>query len=275
MQNTLSPLVERALMGNRRPLEFYLREHSHLPGPRANLGLVNDLCHLLAVLTPVQPDNVHMVLNYLVRDHYKEVECNTPAEFVLLCGLVGFGACAAVRLEWRGETVEFLDRCASSGSWRIREGVAMAFQRLLPAAPRETLSHLHQLASTGHYLQQRAAIAAVAEPALLNTPDMVSGALGMQRVVLEHLHQATAAERKREDVRALRKTLGYTLSVVTAATPEEGFALMRECAAWGDADVLWVLRENLKKRRMAKFPEHVDGLARLLNMPPPDLRPPG
>jgi hypothetical protein len=264
MHDTLSPLVDRALAGNRRPLEFYLREQSHLPGPRANLELVNDLSHLLAVLAPVQSDNVHMLLNHLVHNHYKAIESNTPDEFVMLCGVVAFGACAAKRPEWRGETVEFLDRCAASSSWRVREGVAIAFQRLLCTAPREILDHLTTLAYTGDYLQQRAAIAAIAEPGLLNTPDMVSEALNIQRMVLEHLHRAPAADRKRENFRALRKALGYTLSVVTAATPKDGFALMRMCAGWGDADVVWVLRENLKKKRLAKYVEHVEELARLL-----------
>jgi hypothetical protein len=264
MHDTLSPLVDRALAGNRRPLEFYLREQSHLPGPRANLELVNDLSHLLAVLAPVQSDNVHMLLNHLVHNHYKAIESNTPDEFVMLCGVVAFGACAAKRPEWRGETVEFLDRCAASSSWRVREGVAIAFQRLLCTAPREILDHLTTLAYTGDYLQQRAAIAAIAEPGLLNTPDMVSEALNIQRMVLEHLHRAPAADRRRENFRALRKALGYTLSVVTAATPEDGFALMRMCAGWGDADVVWVLRENLKKKRLAKYVEHVEELARLL-----------
>jgi hypothetical protein len=265
MHETLTPLVERALVGNRRPLEFFLREESHLPGTRANLELVNELSHLLAVLAPVQPDNVHMLLNHLVHHHYKEVENNTPDEFVILCGVVAFGACAAERPEWRGETIEFLDRCAGSSSWRVREGVAMAFQRLLSTVPQETLDHLIALAKKGDYLQQRAAIAAIAEPALLNTPERVNGALDIQRVVLERLHKAPAADRKREDFRALRKALGYTLSVVTAARPEDGFALMRVSAGWGDADIEWVLRENLKKKRLAKFVEDVKEIGHLLS----------
>src|SRR2546421_9103978 len=94
---------------------------------------------------------------------------------------------------------------------------------------------------------------------------MVNGALEIQRAVLRRLHQAPAAERKREDFRALRKALGYTLSVVTAAAPEEGFALMRDGVAWGDADIVWVLRENLKKKRLAKFAKHTGELGRLLD----------
>jgi hypothetical protein len=140
----------------------------------------------------------------------------------------------------------------------------MAFQRLLSTTPRETLSHLLKLARNGDYLQQRAAIAAVAEPALLNTPDIIRGALDIQHVVMERLHKVPAADRKGEDFRALRKALGYTLSVVTAATPEDGFALMQICAGWSDADVVWILRENLKKKRLAKFVDHVKELSKLL-----------
>ena len=265
MYDTLTPLVERAMMGNRRPLEFYLREQSRLPGQRANLELMNDLSHLLAVLTQEQPDSVRALLNHLIHHHYKGVANNTPEEFVMLCGVVSFGACAAVKPEWRGETIEFLNDCAGNGSWRVREGAAIAFQRLLQMAPQETLHHLTGLACTGDYWQQRAAIAAVAEPALLNALEMVNGALEIQRVVLGRLHLAPAAERKREDFRALRKALGYTLSVVTAAAPEEGFALMRDGAAWGDADIIWILRENLKKKRLAKFAEYTGELGRLLD----------
>jgi hypothetical protein len=52
--------------------------------------------------------------------------------------------------------------------------------------------------------------------------------------------------------------------VVAAATPEKGFALMRECAGWGDPVVNWLLRENLKKKRLAKFTEHAEKVSRLL-----------
>ena len=108
------------MMGNRRPLEFYLREQSRLPGQRANLELMNDLSHLLAVLTQEQPDNVRALLHHLIHHHYKGVDSNTPDEFVMLCGVVSFGACAAVRPEWRGETIEFLNDCARSSSWRLK-----------------------------------------------------------------------------------------------------------------------------------------------------------
>jgi hypothetical protein len=263
MHETLSSLVARAFTGNQRPLEFYLREQSRLPGTRANLELVNSLSNLLTAVVLEQPDQVWMLLNYLVRDE-QTVATNTPDEFIVLCGVVAFGACATVRPEWRRGVFELLGRFASSGSWRVREGVAMAFQRLLPVAPQETIEYLMELATKGNCFQQRASVAAIAEPPMLNTPTMIDAALAIQRLVLERLHALPAGVRKREDVRTLRQGLGYTLSVVAAAIPEKGFALMRECAGWGDPDINWILRENLKKKRLAKFVEHTEKVSRLL-----------
>ncbi len=263
MYDTLSSLVERALSGNQRPLEFYLREQSRLPGSRANLELVSDLSELLAAVVTEQPGEARMLLLYLVRDT-KTVVSNTPAEFVVLCGVVAFGACAAMRSDWRGEVFDLLGQFACSPAWRVREGAALAFQRLLPVAAQETIEYLMELAAEGNCFQQRASIAAIAEPPLLHTPALIEAALTIQQLVLERLHAIPAAERKRADVRVLRQALGYTLSVVAAAAPEKGFALMRECATWGDPDINWVLRENLKKKRLAKFTEHTQKVSKLL-----------
>jgi hypothetical protein len=263
MHETLASLVERALNGSRRPLEFYLREQSRLPGKRANLELVNELSNLLGAVVTEYAKQTRTLLTYLVRDGEK-VEVNTPGEFVVLCGIVASGACAAVLPGWRGEIFELLSHYAGSISWRVREAVSMAFQQLLPAATEETIIYLMMLATEGSNFQQRASIAAVAEPPLLHTPEIINAALSIQRIVLERVHTIPAAERKREDFRTLRQALGYTLSVVTAAAPEKGFALMRQCASWNDPDINWVLRENLKKKRLAKFAEHTEKLSRML-----------
>jgi hypothetical protein len=263
MHETLSSLVARAFTGNRRPLEYYLRAQSRLPGPRANLELVNNLSNLLVAIVPEQPEQVWMLVHYLVQDE-KTVERNTPDEFIVLCGVVAFGACASVQTEWHTEVFEMMKDYACSKSWRVREGVSMALQRLLPVIPQETIDFLIELATKGNCFQQRASIAAIAEPSLLQAQTMIDAALAIQRFVLERLHELSTTDRKSEDVRALRQSLGYTLSVVTAASPEKGFALMRNCAKWNDTDINWILRENLKKKRLAKFVEHTEKVSKLL-----------
>ena len=263
MHETLSSLVARAFTGNRRPLEYYLLDQSRLPGTRANLELVNSLSNLLVAIVPEQPEQVWMLVHYLVRDE-KTVAKNTPDEFVVLCGVVAFGACGSVREEWHSEVFDTMKLFACNKSWRVREGVAIALQRMLPAAPQETIEFLIELATNGNCFQQRASIAAIAEPALLQDQVLIDAALMIQRIVLERFHELSIVDRKREDVRVLRQALGYTISVVTAATPEKGFALMRNCVKWNDPDINWVLRENLKKKRLAKFVEHTEKVSKLL-----------
>lgn len=253
MHDTLSSLVERALMGSPRPLEFYLREHSGLPGPHANTELANDVSTLLAASIPRHPDKVHFLVNYFANNERKAVVSNTPAEFVMLCGVLAFGSCAAAYPEWQDEMFVYLKQYACSQFWRVREFVAMAYQRLLQADAQTTLAHLMELAKNGNYLQQRAAVTTLAEPQLFYSSDLVIPALEVQRIVLCGIHAVPVRDRKREDFRVLRRALGHTVSVVTAAAPEKGFALLSECATWNDADITWVLRENLRKKRLAKF----------------------
>jgi hypothetical protein len=263
MHDTLPPLIERALVENSRPLEFYLREQSHLPGTRANLGLVGEVSDELASMVSRHPKQVWELLRALSQDALV-AETNTPAEFVALCGVVAYGACAAAFANWRPDVYVMLSRMSSSASWRVREGVAMAYQRLLAVAPEATLSYLRDLAADGDCLQQRACIAAVAEPILLQTAQMKEGALEIQRLVVHCFHGIPLSERKREDVRILRQGLSFTLSVAVAALPESGFTLLRECASWADPDINWILRENLKKKRLLKFTEYTAHLASML-----------
>jgi hypothetical protein len=264
MHDTLSSLVERALAGNQRPLEFYLRSNSRLPGQRANLELANDFAYLLAIAIPRCADNVHALLEYFTNDEHRVVASNTPEEFILLCSVISFGTCSAAQPTWRTETFTLLESFACSAYWRIREGAAIAYQRLLTADAPATINHLTCLATDGNYLQQRAAVAAIAETPLLYNNDILPAALRLQLIVLERMRMVAGAERRNEEFRVLRRTLGYTLSVVTAVSPEQGFALMRECASWHDRDIDWILRENLRKKRLAKFSHDTANLLKLL-----------
>ncbi|GAC1479688.1 MAG: hypothetical protein NVS2B12_34590 [Ktedonobacteraceae bacterium] len=245
-------------------MEFYLREQSRLPGPRANLELANDVGYLLAAAIDKQPDTVYTLINYFATGDRKQVVGNTPDEFIMLCGVIAAGACAAAHPAWREKTIEMLSHYACSPYWRIREGVATAYQHLLNADQQIVIDSLKRMATDGNYLQQRAAIASVAEPRLLFDAEIVNNAVELQRIVLENARRVPVAERKVEDFKVLRRALGYTLSVITAAAPERGFALMRECATWNDDDVTWILRENLKKKRLAKFSKDTALVAQLL-----------
>jgi hypothetical protein len=59
--------------------------------------------------------------------------------------------------------------------------------------------------------------------------------------------------------------MGYALSVFVSKLPGEGFTLMRKSAAVKDPDVAWVVRENLKKKRLSEhFVKDVQQVALIL-----------
>ena len=78
------------------------------------------------------------------------------------------------------------------------------------------------------------------------------------RAVLGILDQITAGieqvdNRRSEDFLTLRKGLGYCWSVAVAALPAEGKALMEKWLVKLDKDVRWIMKENLKKRRLVRM----------------------
>ena len=62
-----------------------------------------------------------------------------------------------------------------------------------------------------------------------------------------------ADERRGDDFRVLRQTLGYAWSVAIVALPEEGKPLFERLLAGDDRDVRWIVRENLRKRRLQRL----------------------
>ena len=76
--------------------------------------------------------------------------------------------------------------------------------------------------------------------------------------VLELLDGITASmiaavDRSTDDFRALKKGMGYCWSVAVAALPREGKKRMERWLTSTDPDVAWVMKENMKKNRLAKM----------------------
>jgi hypothetical protein len=103
----------------------------------------------------------------------------------------------------------------------------------------------------GGFLELRAVAAALAHPPLLGDPAFARQALALADRIMERVAAAAPATRREVDFRVLRQGLGYALSVLAAAEPEKGFGLLERWAASRDPDLSWVIRENLKKKRLA------------------------
>jgi hypothetical protein len=105
--------------------------------------------------------------------------------------------------------------------------------------------------SRGNPLERRAAIAALCEPRLLAEPSHVVRVLEILDTVTFSLLEEHG--RKSEAFRALRKGLGYCWSVAVAAYPAAGKATIARWLDSADKDVRWVMRENLRKARLARM----------------------
>lgn len=217
--------------------DAYLLQESGLPGPRGNIELAQ----------VVADEGDRALFDRYLAYSADRAPVNSPYEFLAFCGTVGLGRLLA---EGDGATLETLRRLASDPRWRMREGVAMALQRLGDVDMGRLVAEMGEW-GRGTPLEQRAAAAAICEPRLLKRPEHA-------RAVLSILDGITASidsrpDRRSEDFLTLRKGLGYCWSVAVVALPAEGKALMERWLVGEDKDVQWVMRENLKKARLTRM----------------------
>ena len=216
---------------------FLLRE-SRLPGPRANLEL----------LDAVADEGTTEQFIALLRSHPPDrAPTGTPGEFVATCGAAGIGASIA-----RGEDELWpqLKGLANDPRWRVREAVAIGLQRVGDVDMERLLREMKVWAD-GTPLERRAAAAGLCEPRLLRDSAHARAVLDVLDRITESLTDESI--RTSDDVRALRKALGYCWSVAVAASPEGGKRRLERWSESDDPDVRWVVRENLKKKRMQKL----------------------
>jgi hypothetical protein len=217
--------------------DSYLLKESGLPGPRANL----ELAQVVA-----DEGNLELFRRYTAYTA-DQAPVNSPYEFLAFCGVVGLGRLLA---EGNIGLLETLRIHASDPRWRIREAVSMALQRLGDTSMDQLIAAM-QTWSKGTPLEQRAAAAALCEPRLLGHAKHARAVLSILDEITATFEQVT--NRRSEDFLALRKGLGYCWSVAVVALPNEGTLLMEKWLVTADKDIQWVMRENLKKARLARM----------------------
>lgn len=219
--------------------DAYLLQESGLPGPRGNLELAQ-----------VVADEGDKALFQRYIAYTPDIApVNSPYEFLAFCGIVGLG-----RLLAEGDRGQLpaLRRTACDPRWRLREAVAMALQRWGDAGMDPLLGEMRQWAD-GTRLEQRAAVAALCEPRLLRQAVHARAVLQILDHVTASIESENADRRRSQDFLILRQGLGYCWSVAAVALPAEGKARMEKWLVVPDQDVQWILRENLKKARLARM----------------------
>lgn len=226
----------RAQLRSLRDWRAFLLAESGLPGPRANLELVQ---------AAADEGDRALFISFLLPP--EQTPAGTPLEFLTVCGIVGLGACAA-----RGEMelLPLLKEWAADPRWRVREAVAMALQRVGDHDPALLLEEMEAWAG-GDPLTQRAAVAALCEPRLLGRRETAEAVLNLLDKVTAGLQ--AAEDRKTEEFRVLRQALGYAWSVAAVAALERGRLYLEKWARCDDRDVQWIIRENLKKNRLRRL----------------------
>jgi hypothetical protein len=215
----------------------FLLKESGLPGPRGNLELAQAFSEVA---------NRPQIEAYLAIPE-KEAPENSARVFLVFCAVSTLGRLAA-----EGDRAQLgrLRTFASDPRWRIREAVAIGLQKFGDAHMDALLKEMRGWAA-GNRFEQRAAVAAVAEPRLLKEPSVGVEALKLLELITASVETSTDPGAK--SFRVLRQALGYCWSVVVAAYPATGKPRM---AAWlksQSSDVRWIMHENLKKNRLMKM----------------------
>ena len=215
----------REELRNLKDWEPYLRKNSGLPGPRANLELV------AAVVEEGDPDRLWKL-------------SASKDEYLALCGTAGLGRIALLEPD---TVMSWLRELASDPRWRVREGVAMALQRI----GRENMPMLLAQMTTWAYADpyvQRAVVAGLCEPVILNSNEETVEVLE----ILDRITSSVAATKDRsgDGFRVLRQALGYGWSVAAAAAPQNALPYIEKWLRSPDKDVAWVMKSNLSKSRM-------------------------
>ena len=122
----------RAELRELKDWELYLKKHSGLPGPRANLELVQ------AVGDEADADRLwHLSAS--------------SDEFLALCGTAGLGRIALME---PATVMTWLKELASDPRWRVREGVAIALQRIGRESMPQLVTEMQGWLGDGPYTQR-------------------------------------------------------------------------------------------------------------------------
>lgn len=243
--------------GNADDLIAYLVAGSNLPGPRANLELARAFTETIREYAAQDAEDRRILWNLCVELASIEPDdapTGDPHEFLSFCGIRGIGTIGALSPAFADLALPQIHQASTDPRWREREAAAMAVADLLAAARDRTLPELETWVESGAWLPMRAAAAGIAEPDLLQDAAVAEAALMLHRKILIRVY--TNEHQTSEEFRVLRKGLGYTLSVVVSALPDQGFEYLRQLAELENTDIRWIVKENVKKSRLDKrFPD--------------------
>lgn len=212
--------------------------NSKLPGKRANL----ELMWQFAKSTTKVETNLCL--------QYKDYDLNnTPEEFVMMCGIIGL--CTINKTKPK-IALNQIEEYANSSSWRVREAVAMGIQELIQIKTDEVL-HILDDWSLKNDKYKRCLIAGLCEPKNLKNKNILDSAFNYLNKFTEEF--SSYSNKLTEDQKILRKALAYAWSVAIVEDVEQGKSLFAKFVDYNNKNILWIVKNNLKKNRLKKMDE--------------------
>ena len=249
----------------REAIEGVLLANSNLPGPHGNIELAQSFAR---ALDGARLEDWHWtMINAWLATSAVEAPVNSPGEFLPFCAALSLGVLyPRLPRPGRRRALAGIQQAARDSRWRTREAAAMALQAIGEHDPEGLKQIVSKWMPEAGLLEKRAIAAALAHPPLLGDSGFALFCLSTGDAIMESVVKAGRNLRQGEEFRVLRQGLGYALSVFVAGLPEAGFPLLAKWAAVQDRDVQWILRENVKKTRLAqRHPEHTAALAKILS----------
>ena len=215
----------------------FLLEQSNLPGPRANLEL------LWVVVAPGE-------MSHSLTGAWNTMN-NPPNKYSRrICGGMWRSRDRQTDLQWKFRVLQAIEKTCLGypveGQGRRSHGTSTNWTGGLHGLIAEL-----ELWKQGNPYEKRAVVAGLCEPDLLINKEHAEAVLTM---VFEVANALTQIQQKRDEpFKALRKGLGYGLSVAIVASPVKGKVLFEKLAHSPDRDIQWVVKENLKKNRLMRM----------------------
>jgi hypothetical protein len=216
-----------------------LLKNSGLPGPRGNLELLH------AFAKNATANEIEECFKF-----YNDELYNSPEEFVVMCGIVGFCILNKNNLK---KTLKSIRQYASHNSWRIREAVAIGIQEIAETNMKEIVDILETWMN-GNDLEMRAVVAALCEPKLLKEKSIIIRIFEILKRITLKFERISGKLSDEED--SLRKSLGYGWSVAIVSFPDEGKIAFEKTAKIENKHIKWIVKENLKKKRLSSMDEN-------------------
>jgi len=249
----------------RKAIESVLLANSGLPGPRGNIELAQSFARSLSGAR-LEDWHWEMLAAWLAKSP-KAAPVNSALEYLPFCAALSMGVLyTGVPRPEKRRALAQIQQAARDPRWRTREAAAMALQAIGEDDPGVLRDIVAKWMPSADILQKRAIVAGLAHAPLLGDSAFTLFCLSTADEILATLARAGTAARGREDFRVLRQGLGYVLSVFVDKLPEAGFPLLAKWATADDVDVRWVLRENLKKKRLTDHhPSEAAEISRVLS----------